>query len=81
MVNDDAPDITAAQVRAARGWLCWTQDELARRSGLSQRSVARFELEISAPYASTVAALRKAFEDQGISFDFEGTEGKGVRVR
>ncbi|WP_456654417.1 helix-turn-helix transcriptional regulator [Bradyrhizobium sp. JR3.5] len=42
--------LSAAQIRAARAWLNWTQDELARRSGVSQKSIARYESELSVPY-------------------------------
>ena len=78
MVNE--PMITAAQVRAARGWLHWTQDDLSRRSGVSQRSIARFELELTRPYNSTLEQLRKVFEVEGLRFEFDGITGTGIRM-
>ena len=72
--------VSPAQVRAARAWLNWTQDDLSARSGVSQRSIARYELELSAPYVHTQAKIRQAFESAGICFQFEGTIPKGIRV-
>ncbi|MGY3494378.1 helix-turn-helix domain-containing protein [Bradyrhizobium sp. USDA 4502] len=76
MVN--APEITAAQVRAARGWLGWTQDELARRSQVSQRSLARFELGVSVPHSGTLAKIRAAFEAEGVGFEFNERKASGI---
>ncbi|RTM15393.1 MAG: XRE family transcriptional regulator [Bradyrhizobiaceae bacterium] len=72
--------VTAAQVRAARGWLGWSQDDLASKSGVSQRSIARFELERSVPYVKTLARIRRAFEGAGICFQFDGLVAKGIRI-
>ncbi len=72
--------VSPAQVRAARSWLNWTQDELSAKSGVSQKSIARYELELSTPYAHTLAKIRQAFESAGICFQFEGTIPKGIRV-
>jgi transcriptional regulator with XRE-family HTH domain len=78
MVNQ--PLISSAQVRAARAWLKWSQDELAIKSGVSQRSIARYELERSVPYAATLARIREAFEAAGVHFQFEGVVSKGICV-
>lgn len=72
--------LSAAQIRAARAWFNWTQEELAQRSGVSQKSIARYELELSVPYENSLAKIRDAFEAAGISFQFEGTVSKGIRV-
>jgi transcriptional regulator with XRE-family HTH domain len=73
------PLVCAAQVRAARGWLNWSQDDLAARSGVSLKSIARYEAERSVPYDKTLAKLRTTFEQAGVTFLFDGTIGKGVR--
>lgn len=72
--------LTAAQARAARAWLNWSKQELADRSGISEKTITRFELGHSVPYASTLAKMRSAFEDAGICFQFEGASAKGIRV-
>jgi len=72
--------VSPAQVRAARAWLNWTQDELSAKSGVSQKSIARYELELSAPYKHTLAKIRQAFELAGVGFEFDGTIPKGIRM-
>jgi len=72
------PLICAAQVRAARGWLSWSQDDLATRSGVSLKSIARYEAERSVPHDKTLIKLRATFEEAGVVFLFEGAVGKGV---
>jgi transcriptional regulator with XRE-family HTH domain len=72
------PLICAAQVRAARAWLNWTQDDLAERSGVSLKSIARYEAERSVPFDKTLVRLRATFEEAGVMFLFEGAVGKGV---
>jgi transcriptional regulator with XRE-family HTH domain len=60
--------ISSAQVRAARGLLAITQDDLARKSGVSQRAIANFELNKSTPIRANLAAIRGALEQLGVEF-------------
>ena len=60
------PIIYAAQIRAARGLLNWSQWELARRSGVSQQSVTRIENGTMDPRFSTMAALYQAIRSAGV---------------
>jgi transcriptional regulator with XRE-family HTH domain len=55
-------------VRAARGLLRWTLDELAERSGVGRMTLHRWENQQSTPTAATRAKVRKAFEEAGIEF-------------
>ena len=65
--------ISAAQCRAARALLAITQEQLAKRSGVSQRSIANFELEKSTPYRANLTVLRMTFEQLGVEFlDYDG---------
>jgi DNA-binding transcriptional regulator YiaG len=70
-----------AQCRAARGWLQWTQAELARRANVSEGTVRSFESGQKKPLPNNVAAMRRAVEEAGISllFDQDGT-GTGIVV-
>jgi predicted transcriptional regulator len=77
MVNES---LTPAQARAARAWLNWSKQELAERSGVSEKTIARFENGQSLPYSSTLSRVRAAFEDAGIHFQFEGATAKGIRI-
>jgi transcriptional regulator with XRE-family HTH domain len=75
MVNDG--DIAPTQLRAARAWLGWSQDELALKSGVSKHSIARYEQGRSIAYDDTLAKLKSALEAAGIRFHFDGAT-KGI---
>lgn len=70
--------ITREQVRAARGWLHWSQDDLAAKSGVSRRSIAMYEAGRRLPYDDTLERLRHTFEAAGIRFHFAGMVGQGI---
>jgi transcriptional regulator with XRE-family HTH domain len=72
--------ITAAQIRAARGLLKWTQAALAARCGLSVVTLNMIEAEAVHPRKNSLAAIRRAFETGGV--EFIGSDGgEGVRFR
>jgi transcriptional regulator with XRE-family HTH domain len=75
MVN--GPDIVPSQLRAARAWLGWSQDELALKSGVSKHSIARYEQGRSIAYDNTLAKLKSTLEAAGINFHFDGAT-KGI---
>jgi transcriptional regulator with XRE-family HTH domain len=68
------------QIRAARGLLDWSQDELANRAGIARATVNRAESggEVS---ADTLRLLRRTLEKAGAIFLEENGEGQGVRLR
>lgn len=72
--------MTPEQCRMARAALNWTSTKLAREAGVGISTVARFEKERGALIPSTLAAIRKAFEDAGIEF-IDSVNGKGPGVR
>ena len=63
------------QSRAARGWLGWSQGELARRANVSLSTVHDFERGQRTPTANNLASMRRAIEAAGIRlvFDKNGT--------
>ena len=67
--------ITTAQIRGARGILNWSQQDLAKRTGISATSIGSIENGITSPRENTLIAIKKAFEDNGIEF----TDREGVR--
>ena len=72
--------ITAAQIRAARGLLKWTQATLAAKSSLSVVTLNMIEGETVQPRAASLAAIRTALEAGGV--EFTGLGGSvGVRFR
>lgn len=73
--------IDAAQSRAARGLLAWTQQHLADASGVSLRTINGFEKGSSEPIPANKMALRMALEAAGVIFIAENGDGPGVRLR
>jgi predicted transcriptional regulator len=59
------------QSRAARGWLGWSQTELARRASVSLSTVRDFETGTRTPIANNIAAMRRAIEEAGIQLVFD----------
>jgi DNA-binding transcriptional regulator YiaG len=73
--------LTAAQVRAARGMLGLSKDDLARMASVSISTIARLEDGGSSmrPRSQTVQAVREALEGAGAVFTFELGAKPGVR--
>ncbi|PYB72431.1 MULTISPECIES: helix-turn-helix domain-containing protein [Rhizobium] len=65
-VNDNV--FSPALCRAARGYLGWSQDELASRSSVSRSTIRDFEGHRHGLHRSTEAQLRLAFENEGLRF-------------
>ncbi len=59
------------QCRAARGWLDWPQQELAKRSNVGLSTIRQFENGIRTPIANNLSAMRRAFKEAGISLTDE----------
>ena len=73
--------ITAAQCRAARGLLNWTQDDLASAAEVGVVTVRQFEADKGSPRRATVAVIKQALEAAGVEFISENGGGAGVRLR
>jgi DNA-binding transcriptional regulator YiaG len=68
--------MTPEQCRAARGWLEFSQDDLASAAHVSISTVRDFEKGRHIPIANNLAAMKAALEAQGIVFvDSGGTCG------
>ena len=76
--------LTSAQMRAARGLIRWSAEDLARETALSVTTIRRAELtdrETSMTAANDLA-VRRALEAAGVIFiDENGGAGPGVRLR
>jgi transcriptional regulator with XRE-family HTH domain len=70
------------QSRAARGWLEWSQDDLAKRARVSLSTVRDFEKGRHVPIAATLEAMRRAIEAGGVCLIFseDGTP-EGISVK
>ena len=69
------------QCRAARGLLGITQVHLARKSGVSLRTIISFEQGEREPMPANRRAIRGALEAAGAIFIDANGEGPGVRLR
>jgi transcriptional regulator with XRE-family HTH domain len=67
--------VLAAAIRAGRGALSWSQQELAERSGVSLPTVARVETSSGSPKLETVSRLIGAIERGGVKFEWNQVEG------
>lgn len=73
--------IDAAQMRAARALLGWSQGELAERSGVSLPTIKRMEsIGPGRSSGDTIAAVQKALEAGGVVFIPANGGGAGVRM-
>ena len=73
--------IKPSQIRAARGLLDWTRDDLVEKSGVPKSTLVRVETAATKPRASTLAAIRTALEAAGVEFIPENGGGAGVRMK
>lgn len=81
---DEKYDLTAAQCRAARALLGWSQDELAQKSGVGVSTIRTFEPGKTKPIKANLSALRHALEVGGVALIADcspsSTGGPGVRL-
>jgi transcriptional regulator with XRE-family HTH domain len=68
--------ITVEQIKAARGLLEWSQDDLADAAILSRPAINNLERRVTKPHTNTLERIQKALEKAGIEF-IDG----GVRYR
>src|SRR5437763_3182059 len=83
VVNMASRPLTSSQIRAARGLLRWSAEDLAREAALGLATIRRAEVAESET-SMTVAndlAVRRALESAGVEFIDENGGGPGVRLR
>jgi transcriptional regulator with XRE-family HTH domain len=73
--------LTAAQCRAARGLVDWSQSDLAQHAGVGIVTIRQLEAEAHAPRRATLDVVRRALEAAGVEFIDENGGGVGVRLR
>ncbi|UFW54072.1 helix-turn-helix domain-containing protein [Bradyrhizobium genosp. SA-4] len=69
--------MTPEQCRAARAWLNWPQDALAKAANVGVSTVRDFEAGRREPTRNNLAAIQAALEKGGISF-LENDQTRGV---
>ena len=73
--------MTPEQCRAARAWLNWHQDALAKAASVGVSTVRDFEAHRRDPTRNNLAAMRAALESGGIAFVETDTECGLVAAR
>ncbi|NDV89436.1 helix-turn-helix domain-containing protein [Aurantimonas aggregata] len=75
--------ITSAQIRAARGALGWSVQELGIRTEVSPATIKRYELASGVPRSRKghLVSIRTAFEKAGIIFIGAPDDDPGIRIR
>ncbi len=73
--------LTAAQCRAGRALIEWSQEQLAAAADVSVSTLADFEKRFRAPGENARRRLREALEKAGVVFIAEDDAGAGVRLR
>ena len=77
----EAPIIAAAQCRAARALLEWTESQLAEAASVEVEVVKLLEARFRTPSADQQRRIRKALEDGGVVFIAENGGGVGARLK
>jgi transcriptional regulator with XRE-family HTH domain len=83
-VQRSIPDnmLSPAQLRAARGLVGWSREQLAEASGTFVNTIKLFELGRSDSKGSTLVKWRTALAKAGVEFTDETDEhGPGLRLR
>jgi len=60
--------MTREQCRAARAWLDWPQQELSKRANIGLSTIRQFENGLRTPIANNLSAMKRAFEEAGVTF-------------
>jgi len=77
MPLDKQNNINSRQIRAARALLDWSQEDLAKTSGLSIATIRKIEAGHISPRDKTMEAIVAALEEAHIEF----TDSTGVRLK
>ena len=77
--NDFKQPIAPALCRAARGYLGWTQEQLAGPANVSAVTIRNFETGATSPHRATLGMIQAAFESFGVEFLPDTGTGPGLR--
>src|SRR5689334_23959771 len=83
LVNVKKRPLTSGQIRAARAFLRWRAEDLARESAVGVATIRRAELadDATSMTAPNDLAVRRALEAAGVEFINENGSGPGVCLR
>ena len=74
--------MTGQQIKAARGALGWSVQDLADRTGVGTATISRYELANSVPRSrkDNLEKIRASFEAAGIEFIGSPDDRPGIRI-
>lgn len=74
--------LTAQQIKAARGALGWSVQDLAARAGVGSATISRYELAEAVPKSrkDNLEKIRSTFESAGIEFIGAPDDRPGIRI-
>jgi len=73
--------LTAAQCRAGRALIEWSQAQLSQSASIDVQTIADFEKRVRAPDETTRRRLRATLEAAGVVFVAENGGGAGARLK
>lgn len=75
--------ISSKQIRAARAMLGLSAEELAKRAGISHRTLQRFEAQEGIPEnrLGNLDAIEQALKELGIKFTGDPIKDPGVQMK
>lgn len=73
-------NMSPEQCRASRGWLGWSQQELADRAHVGISTIRDFEARRRQPIENNLAAMLRALEEAGIKLLDENGRAIGIRI-
>ncbi len=72
--------LTPEQSRAARGWLDWSQQDLAERAHVSLSTVRDFEKGRRSPIQNNLDALQRAINAGGVQMVYKRGKPIGIAI-
>ena len=80
--DDPPPSVTPNQLRAARGLVRWSMQDLSDKSGVPFDTISGFEVRDAQSKPETLAKLTKALRAAGVEFIYPDEKGgPGVRLK
>jgi len=64
--------ISPSHIRAARGWLGWNLDETSEKTGLSRKTIWRYEVSKARITEESAAQIHAAFMNNGVELREDG---------
>ena len=75
----DEKIITSKQCKSARAYLGWSQQELADKVRVVQKTITDFERGVTTPQRRIAEDIKTIFEEAGIKFENDD-EGQGTKL-